>query len=208
MSVIADEQITILRGLEGVRRRPERYLGELGQCGGNRLVCELLDNAADEAREGHASLIRVVAGDDFSVSVEDDGRGIPIDRVPHEDDKTALEVVFTTLHACNCGCDEPSGHRRGAHGLGVAVVCALSEWLRVETVRDGILYTMRFAEGKALGPLENLGATTRHGTKVAFLADASVLGGRFAVDCAALEAHGSRLMVEIGDLVVDIRSSV
>ena len=205
MSVYADEQITVLRGLEAVRRRPGLYVGELGQCGVNRLVCELMDNAADEAREGYASHIRVVARDDFSVSVEDDGRGITIERMPDEDNKTALEVVFTTLFACNCGCDEPSGHRRGVHGLGVSVVCALSEWLRVETVRDETLYAMRFAAGKALGPLENHGPTTRRGTRVAFLPDASVLGGRFAVDMDKLQAHGAALMTEIDGLVVDIR---
>lgn len=181
-------KIEVLEGLEAVRRRPAMYVGDTGQGGLNRLIAELVGNAAGEVTEGHATRIEVrLRGD--TMSVEDDGRGIPVDI--HERLKLSpLEVVFTRMNsACNCGCGEPPGHREGDDGVGVNVVNALSAWLNVETIRDGRLYSIGFEKGCVSHSLEDLGETERKGTRVTFAPDRTIFVASARLDTPWLEHH-------------------
>lgn len=114
MSYTSDD-IIVLEGLEPVRQRPAMYIGNVGQGGLNCLAAEVIGNAVGEANEGHASLVQVELHDD-ALAVEDNGRGIPVEGTKLG--KSTLELIFTTLHGCNCGCDQPPGHRNGDQGLG------------------------------------------------------------------------------------------
>lgn len=139
-----------------------------------------------EANEGHASLVQVELHDD-ALAVEDNGRGIPVEGTKLG--KSTLELIFTTLHGCNCGCDQPPGHRNGDQGLGVAIVNALSAWLEVETVRDGQLYRMEFKQGRVTLPLEARGPADRLGTRVTFSPDRSIFGPEPVFDTPWLHDH-------------------
>jgi DNA gyrase subunit B/topoisomerase-4 subunit B len=165
------KDITVLEGLEPVRKRPGMYIGGVGSAGLHHLVWEVLDNAVDEAMNGYASNIRVTLHkDSSSITVEDDGRGIPVDVHP-KTKKTALEVIFTVLHA---GGKFESGNYKtagGLHGVGASVVNALSRELIATVRRDGHQYEMRFKQGKAVGPLKKLGAARGTGTTVYFHPD-------------------------------------
>src|SRR5690242_1059367 len=150
------------------------YIGGVGTAGLHHLVWEVLDNAIDEAMNGHASNIRVVLHEDgSSITVEDDGRGIPIDKHPTSK-KSALEVIFTVLHAG--GKFEAGNYKTagGLHGVGASVVNALSKELVATVKRDGALWEMRFKQGKPVSALKKLGAARGSGTKVYFHPDAAI----------------------------------
>ena len=173
-STYTAKDITVLEGLEPVRKRPGMYIGGVGAAGLHHLVWEILDNAIDEAMNGYASNIRVTLHKDgSSITVEDDGRGIPVDVHP-KTKKTAIEVIFTVLHA---GGKFESGSYKtagGLHGVGASVVNALSRELIATIKRDGQQYEMRFAQGKPVGALKKLGAARGTGTTVYFHPDPSI----------------------------------
>jgi len=181
------KDIEVLEGLEPVRLRPGMYIGGTDENALHHLVAEVLDNSMDEAVAGHASRIEMQLHADGSVSITDNGRGIPIDPHPKYKDKSALEVILTTLHSggkFNSKAYETSG---GLHGVGVSVVNALSEWLIVEVARDKQLYKQSFSRGHATGALEKLGPTNnRRGTKITFLADHEIFGTTLKMKAARL----------------------
>jgi DNA gyrase subunit B len=162
--------IQVLEGLEAVRRRPGMYIGSTDVRGLHHLVWEVVDNSIDEAMAGHARNIRVTIHPDRTVEVVDDGRGVPVGK--HATGKDALEVVHTVLHAggkFGGGGYKVSG---GLHGVGVSVVNALSEWLRVESSRDGSVYAQEYVRGKPTGPVTRVGPQgDRRGTRTLFRAD-------------------------------------
>jgi DNA gyrase subunit B len=168
------KDITVLEGLEPVRKRPGMYIGGVGTAGLHHLVWEILDNSVDEAMNGHASNIWVTLHTDgSSISIEDDGRGIPIDKHPTSK-KSALEVIFTMLHAG--GKFEQGSYKTagGLHGVGASVVNALSKELVATVKRDGAQWEMRFKQGKPVGALKKLGPARGAGTTVYFHPDAAI----------------------------------
>ena len=161
------------RGLEAVRKRPGMYVGNQSERGLHQLVYEAVDNAVDEALAGHATRIRVVLGADNSCSVEDNGRGIPVDLHP-EEKMPALEVVMTMLHAggkFGKGGYKVSG---GLHGVGISATNALSSQMITQVSRDGKLYEMRFEKGEVTQKLKKIGTSTETGTKQWFIPDATI----------------------------------
>ena len=168
------KDITVLEGLEPVRKRPGMYIGGVGSTGLHHLIWEVVDNAIDEAMNGYASNIRVTLHEDgSSITVEDDGRGIPVDKHPATK-KSALEVIFTVLHAG--GKFEHGSYKTagGLHGVGASVVNALSKELVATVKRDGALWEMRFRQGKPDGPLKKIGPARGTGTTVYFHPDATI----------------------------------
>jgi DNA gyrase subunit B len=165
--------IQVLEGLEAVRRRPGMYIGSTDVRGLHHLVWEVVDNSIDEAMAGHATTVTVTIHEDARVTVEDDGRGVPVGK--HSTGKDALEVVHTVLHAggkFGGGGYKVSG---GLHGVGVSVVNALSSWLRVETARDGGVWAQEYERGKPTTKVEKIAAQgNRRGTRTTFIADATM----------------------------------
>ena len=169
------DQIQILEGLEAVRKRPGMYIGSTSVRGLHHLVYEIVDNSVDEALAGYCSHIEVQINADNSITVQDDGRGIPVD-IQKKAGLPAVEVVFTILHAggkFGGGGYKVSG---GLHGVGASVVNALSEWLEVEICCDGKVYKQRYERGKTMYPLKVVGecAPDKHGTRVVFLPDKEI----------------------------------
>ena len=169
------DQIQILEGLEAVRKRPGMYIGSTSARGLHHLVYEIVDNAVDEALAGHCKNIEVTINEDNSITVQDDGRGIPVD-INHKAGKSALEVVFTVLHAggkFGGGGYKVSG---GLHGVGASVVNALSTWLTVEVYKEGKVYAQSYKRGKADNEVKVIGECDEnlHGTKVHFLPDSEI----------------------------------
>lgn len=169
------QDIQVLEGLEAVRRRPSMYIGSTDTKGLHHLVYEIVDNSVDEALAGTCSWIKITVNEDSSVTVEDDGRGIPVDTHPKVG-KSALEVIMTTLHAggkFGTGAYKVSG---GLHGVGASVVNALSSWMAVEVRRDGHLYRQEYRRGLPTGPVIEVGKMEdgRTGTTTTFVADEDI----------------------------------
>ncbi len=169
--------IEVLEGLEPVRKRPGMYIGGTDERALHHMVAEILDNAMDEAVAGHANRIEVELHADHSVTVRDNGRGIPIDPHPRFPDKSALEVILCTLHAGGKFSDKAYSTSGGLNGVGSSVVNALSDHMRVEVARNRELYAQEFSRGKPVGPVEKVGpAPNRRGTSVTFHADPDIFG--------------------------------
>ncbi|MEE9524335.1 MAG: DNA topoisomerase (ATP-hydrolyzing) subunit B [Thermodesulfovibrionales bacterium] len=169
------DDIKILKGLEGVRRRPAMYIGSTGPDGLHHLVYEVVDNSVDEALAGFCSKIEVTLHHDGSVTVVDNGRGIPVH--VHGDDKkgrTAAEIVLTELHAGGKFDSKAYKISGGLHGVGVSVVNALSEWLELEVKRDSHVFQQRYERGRPTGELTKVGKSKKTGTKITFKADPEV----------------------------------
>ena len=171
--------IKVLEGMEAVRKRPSMYVGDTQLHGLHHLVWEVVDNAVDEALEGHCHNILVKINTDGSCMVLDDGRGIPVAPMsipenPMLDGKSSLEIVMTILHAGGKFDSDSYSVSGGLHGVGVSVVNALSEWLVVEVCRDGKLYTMRFEQGNVVKDLELVGDTDQMGSRIEFKPDPEI----------------------------------
>ncbi len=183
------DQIQVLEGLEAVRKRPGMYIGSTGPRGLHHLVYEVVDNSIDEALAGHCTHIEVEFNADGSVTVTDDGRGIPVD-VHSKTGKSALETVMTVLHAggkFGGGGYKVSG---GLHGVGVSVVNALSEWVEVQVLRDETQYTQRYQRGVPVDELQskpNKGKQT--GTSVQFLPDTTIFTTGIEFDYATIASR-------------------
>ncbi|WP_207459602.1 DNA topoisomerase IV subunit B [Azospirillum sp. SYSU D00513] len=170
------QDIEVLEGLEPVRRRPGMYIGGTDDRALHHLVAEVLDNAMDEAVAGHASRIDLELGADNTVTVRDNGRGIPIDDHPKYPGKSALEVILTTLHSGGKFSNKVYQTSGGLHGVGLSVVNALSDRLTVEIARDRQLHVQNYSRGTPLGPLAKQGGANRRGTTIRFHPDAEIFG--------------------------------
>ncbi len=167
------QDIKAVTGLEHVRLRPAMYIGDIGERGLHHLIWEILDNAVDEAMAGYARNISVIIHDDGSITIEDDGRGIPVDIHP-ETGRPAVEMVFTMLGAGGKFEKKAYTYSGGLHGVGASVVNALSEWLVVEVYRDGKIYRQEYRRGEPLYDLKVVGSTTKRGTRVTFKPDPDI----------------------------------
>ena len=169
--------IEVLEGLEPVRKRPGMYIGGTDERALHHMVSEILDNSMDEAVAGHANRIEVELKENYEISIRDNGRGVPVDPHPKYPDKSALEVIFCTLHAGGKFSGKAYQTSGGLHGVGASVVNALSSSMVVQVARNKELYEQRFSRGIALGNLEKIGnASNRRGTYVTFLPDKEIFG--------------------------------
>ena len=181
------KDIEVLEGLEPVRRRPGMYIGGTDERALHHLAAEIIDNSMDEAVAGHASRIEVALGEDGALTVRDNGRGIPVDPHPKFKDKSALEVILTTLHSGGKFSGKNYETSGGLHGVGISVVNALSEKLVVEVARDKKLWRQTYERGHPTSALEDAGAVNnRRGTTVVFYPDPEIFGSRCAFRPVAL----------------------
>src|SRR5580658_7965145 len=165
------KDIEVLEGLEPVRRRPGMYIGGTDVNSMHHLAAEIIDNAMDEAVAGHATRIELDLKSGNILVVRDNGRGMPIDPHPKFKNKSALEVIMTTLHAGGKFDGKAYETSGGLHGVGASVVNALSEWMEVEVARERHAFGLRFERGEVKGKLKDLGAVNRRGTIVSFKPD-------------------------------------
>ena len=165
--------IQVLEGLEAVRKRPAMYIGDISTKGLHHLVYEVVDNSIDEALAGYATHIDVVINEDNSITVVDNGRGIPVD-MHEKEQKSALEVVLTVLHAGGKFNKDSYKVSGGLHGVGVSCVNALSTYLRAEVRRNGKVYMQEYSCGKPTSELQIIGESETTGTTVTFKPDASI----------------------------------
>lgn len=171
------KDIEVLEGLEPVRQRPGMYIGGTDERALHHLAAEILDNSMDEAVAGHATRITVTLNDNGSLSIGDNGRGIPTDKHPKFPDKSALEVILTTLHSGGKFSSDAYATSGGLHGVGISVVNALSDAMSVEVARDRTLYRQEFSKGLPVTGLENMGSVhNRRGTEVTFHPDPEIFG--------------------------------
>lgn len=175
--------IRVLEGLEAVRMRPGMYIGSTSQRGLHHLIYEIVDNSIDEALAGYCSEIRVAVNKDDSVTVQDNGRGIPVDLKPEQGNKSALEIVHTVLHAGGKFGDGGYKVSGGLHGVGASVVNALSEKFTVEVSRDGWLHKQVYLRGEPTSPVMKENETSETGTKTTFWPDAEIFTETTVIDC-------------------------
>ncbi|MGI4748888.1 MAG: ATP-binding protein, partial [Janthinobacterium lividum] len=169
--------IEVLEGLEPVRRRPGMYIGGTDENALHHLAAEIIDNAMDEAVAGHATTIEISLEAGNRLTVRDNGRGIPVDAHPKFRDRSALEVIFTTLHSGGKFSGKAYATSGGLHGVGSSVVNALSSLLEVEVARDRAVWRQSYERGKPMGPLEKIGVTqNRRGTQISFIPDTEIFG--------------------------------
>ena len=169
------DSISVLKGLEPVRQRPGMYIGSVGTKGLNHLIYEIMDNSVDEHLAGYCDEIWVTLEKDGTATIEDNGRGIPVD-MNKQAKKSALEVVFTTLHAGGKFGDGNYKISGGLHGVGSSVVNALSEWMEVWVKRDGVVWNQKYKQGKVKSKVKEVGTCRKNdtGTKVTFLPDPEI----------------------------------
>src|ERR1700760_2147506 len=180
------KDIEVLEGLEPVRKRPGMYIGGTDERALHHLFAEVLDNAMDEAGAGHAKLIEVMLHADGSLTVRDDGRGMPVDPHPKYPGKSALEVIMTMLHSGGKFSGKAYETSGGLHGVGVSVVNALSERTEVRVWKDGFEWVQAFSRGLPKGKLEQVAPSKKHGTAVTFLPDETIFGEAAAFKPARL----------------------
>jgi len=196
--------IQVLEGAEAVRKRPAMYIGDTGSAGLHHLVYEVVDNSIDEAMAGYCSEIIVVIHADNSVTVEDNGRGIPVDMHAKEK-KPAVEVALTTLHAGGKFDHRSYKVSGGLHGVGVSCVNALSEWLEVEVRRDSKIYHQRYKRGKTDTKLTVIGKSKGTGTKISFKPDKEIFGAKYSYSFETLSNRLRELAFLNKELKISIK---